>query len=645
MKKKGSIFVFLVLILLINIVFISAELTVEDEEEKVALAYDCLKDKIEIKDCTRMTIEQAIFSLLAVGQCKDEVIDGSADLKCWPKQNCDLKITSQAILALNEVGEDTIEAEEWLMSNNATPTDLDWFLEVDSLVATTCKTNYGTKTFTFEITEDKKIINTGGEGIQCLSVTPSGYWLSIDKSCYDKTFETTCDEDFLTTLLFKKQGSSTIYVLESTHSGNANGITEEKINSVCFSNGITCNYEGSLWAALTLNSRGYNLDSYMPYLMSEASSYPEYSPEAFLYYLTSEAEYRTEIVENQIAGKYWQNGVYNKFYDTALELYPFQGESLEVKINTKEWLLLEAQGEDGCWDSGNIINNAFLLHSIWPEYSGNYVGSCESAGYNCVEEESCFSSNIITTYNCGTGYVCCNTNSGGGGGDDCEENGFFCVSGMNCEGNILYEYDCSGLYLCCDTANEEKTCLEWGGEICTSNEYCKGGDLISTLDLDFGEKCCVEGICEVIEENEYDCEENYGVCEPSLCGANYEETNTYSCEFGETCCIKSTTPGPSSSGGKWWIWVLVILIIIILAAIVFRDKIKQFLIKKKSGKTPAEMQRGPGFPPSRPQPGMMRGPPPQRRIMPPRRPMPQRMPDKRPGELNDFLRKLKDMSK
>ena len=650
MKKKVSIFIFLILILLVNLSIISAELTAQEEQDKVALAYDCLKEKIDSIDCTRMSVEQSIFSLLSVNECLTRVSEESLDLKCWPKSNCDLKTTAQAILALNQIQEDTLLAEEWLMSQNMTPNDLNWFLEVDSLEPTTCSTNYGSKTFNFKIAENKKIIETSGDGTPCLSVSTNGYWIEINKNCYDETFETTCDQNFLTTLIFKKSDAPTIYVLDSTNSQSAGGITIEKINSLCFSkSGITCNYEGSLWAALVLNSRGHDVSAYMPYLVGESIDNTRYSPESFLYYLTSEVEYRTQIFENQISDKYWQNfGSNNKYYDTALELYPFQGESgISEKTNTKEWLLTEAQGQDGCWDSGNIISNAFLLHSIWPEYSGNPDpgSSCGLAGYNCVEESSCAAGNEITQYTCGTGMTCCDSGFGGSS-DGCEENGFFCVSGMNCEGNILYEYDCSGLYLCCDVNNEEKTCAEWGGDICTSNEYCQSGETISTPNLNYGESCCMEGSCTEIEVgSDFDCEENYGICEISSCGTDYEKTTAYSCEFGDSCCIKSTTPGPStSSGSKWWIWVLVILIIIVLVAVVFRDKIKEFLIKNKSRKTPSGMQgRGfpPGFPPSRPM-----GPPPQRRIMPPpRRPMPQRMPAQRPGEINDVLKKLKDMSR
>ena len=662
MKKGVGIFVFLMLFLLINIVLISAELTSEEENEKVYLAYECLNTQIDNKDCTRMTTEQAIFSLLSVQRCESKVYEDGDGLKCWPDGNCDLKTTAQAILALDQVGEDTTLAEEWLLNKNITPTDLEWYLEVDSLVPTFCTTSDSTGDVNYEIDEDKKITLTGiGNSNACLEVSSSGYWLKIKDTCYDEAFETTCDEGFLTTLLFKKQDIPTVYVLKSTHSETAGAITTEQINSLCFSNtGIACNYEGSLWASLVLNKQGHSLDSFMPYLIGEAPNNIELSPESFLYYLTTGVEYRTQIMQNQISGKWWQNdALNNKYYDTALELLPFQGINLEEKAGTKEWLITEVQEDNGCWDSGNIVNNAFVLYSIWPEFSGIDPGpnSCVLAGYSCVDSAECNSNDTLNQYSCDSGKVCCDDGFGSGGNNDndCEEAGFFCVAGMmNCEGNLLYEYDCPGaMSLCCDTENIEKTCAEWNGVICSSNEYCKGGDVLDTSDLDFGEDCCVQGVCEniidsTLDENE--CEENYGICEPYGCDDNREETSLYSCEFGDICCVSSSGSnlGPDSKS-KWWIWVLFILIVLVLIGILFRDKLKMSLLKlksKKGGKGMSSPQTRPGFPPSSmPPPRMRRRPMPQRRIIPsPGRVPPQQRPAKKPGELDDVLKKLKDMS-
>jgi len=654
MKKRVGVFIFLILVLLINMAIISTAFTVEEESEKVSLAYNCLNNAIDAKDCSRMTLDQTIFSLLAVGRCETEVYDASLNMECWPKSNCDIKITSQALLALDENSEDTTLAENWLLAHNATPTNLDWFLEIDSLTKTSCTTKHGSKTFAFNIGEDKKITLAGNKIDPCLSITSSGYWLSIDPSCYDETFTTSCDEDFLTTLLYKKKDVPTIYVSKYPHSGNAGSTTEEKINSYCFSkSGISCDYENNLWAALALNSVGREIDMYMPYLISEASENKRYSPESFLYYITNDIDYRTQILENQISGKWWQNYATNsKYYDTPLELYPFQGEDgIEEKTGTKEWLLMEVQGSDGCWDAGNIINNAFILHSIWPEYGGGGPGGvdCELAGHNCVTPGSCSSNNTLNQYDCEAGLVCCDDGFGpGNDDDDCEENGFFCTSGMNCQGEILYEFDCPGLYLCCDTDNKETTCSDLSGEICASNEYCKSGEEVSTFDLKFGEKCCVEGTCEKISSgDEYDCEENSGSC-MSYCGSGYEETSVYSCAFGDTCCLSSSPVIPSKkSGGKWWIWVLFILIVVALVAVLFRDKIKEIILKIKTrkggtGNSSMQQKRGPPYYPGA-GPGNMNRPP-QRRILPSQgRPMPQRRPPQRSGELNDVLKKLKDM--
>ena len=83
----------------------------------------------------------------------------------------------------------------------------------------------------------------------------------------------------------------------------------------------------------------------------------------------------------------------------------------------------------------------------------------------------------------------------------------------------------------------------------------------------------------------------------------------------------------------WWLWVLGILIVLIALAIVFKDKLKDFY-DKFTTKKPAPKS---GMPPRISEP--------QRRIIPqqpqyPRRPIPQRK-----SELDDVLKKLKEMGK
>ncbi|MCA9487992.1 MAG: hypothetical protein KC516_03455 [Nanoarchaeota archaeon] len=636
--KKSVIFVTLVFIFLVlSANFVLSELTADQEEEQVGLAYSCLINKIDTTDCSRVSAIESIFSFLSVGKCEDRMMsEAQGENECWPKNNCDLKSTAQAILALDKNGLNSENAENWLISNNDTPTELNWYLEVESNNAVSCSATYGGASYSFSIGEDKKINSNAGS---CLTRDSGDYIFRISNQCYDEQFQISCDDDFLTTLLYKKQGLQTVYVLKTTHQASSGGTTIEQINSFCFTNGNSCDYEGSLWAATVLDYKGYDVSSFMPYLIGEAPENTDLLPESFLYLLTNYPEYRSSILQKQIASKYWSASG-DKYYDTAFALYPFQYETLTEKTNSKEWLILEEQQEDGCWNNGNILNNAFILHSIWPEYGPNSGNTNNSNGNNT------------------------NGTSGNGGILDCEDEGYYCTSTFECgnNGGVIYdEYDCQGLLSCCSEAAPSETCSEMGGTICDSNEWCDGGELLYPLGLDFGEICCGSGgSCEVLTGGtDYDCEVNFGVCEPYGCGEGYSESFEYSCEFGDSCCIQDggTTTPPASSGKKnlWWIWVLFALIVLAVLGILFKDKLKMFLLKLKSGKKKDSGESGPrgppGFPPRRPPmppPRQMQRPPIQRRIIPPSQPrhsIRKPIPKKSSGELDEVLKKLKEMSK
>lgn len=735
MKKDVGLFVFLFLVLMLSSFFVTAELTYTEKEERVTAAYDCLEERIDSAGCTKISTEEKIFSLLALDKCETEVITSSNSLECWPKNNCDLKTTSQAILALNEnTNEDTTDAEDWLIEQKATPTDLIWYLEIDTLEASKCEISYSTTSdnsavYEIDIGENKKL---SGDGGSCLDIGYNGYFLEINQNCYEKTFDISCDEDFITTLLYQKENSNTLYVLKYFNGASAGGITSEKINSYCFASGGVCDYEGSLWAAFILDSKGYDIAAYMPYIIGGAEGKENLLPEVFIYFIKGYLDYRTTILEGQIAGKYWQAGTTNdKYYDTPLALLPFQWESsLTEKISTEEWLLEEAQEDSGCWDGKDIVNNAFILYSLFPEFSGSGGGNgtnntavcgngicevgetfencpedCEDTNSECIAEgyycvgtcngtelayecpdsmvccdsqsdescgylgglvckygEVCFEGTEINTADLGYGETCCmdGTCEDDGSTSDlsCEEEGYFCMSSAKCEGEIFYEYDCAGLYLCCSEGEEDKTCTDLGGEICTSSEYCDG-DYQSTSDLGYKETCCITGECiesGITPIDEYNCEPNGGVCEIYGCDSGYEETSQWTCKYGDTCCIEGDGPGSSptpSTGpekGKAWIWIIFALIVLVLVGILFRDKLRMFLMKikgKKKGPSGPRFgdPRGPGPRPMPPRPS-----PTPRRIMPGpsggRRPMPpRRAPPKASGELNDVLKKLKDMSK
>lgn len=578
MKKKGIIFAFLLVLILSAFLVTAANETDADKA-----AYSCLENKVK-DQCSTLSTEEKIFSLLAIERCKTEVLSDSLAEECWPDVGCRIKTTAQAILALRRVNTDTVKAENWLLSQKANFLDIDWFLQTESEGATTCTVSYSGSSYSFAINEDKTISASVGT---CLRV--EGYWLKISPSCYDYEFKISCKNSFLTSLLYKKKTSTTIYVSQTTNSASGEGTTTEKVSSSCFKEGSSCNYEGSLWAAIVLKSRGHDVSSFVPYLVAMADENAKYVPEAFLYSLTN--NFRVDLLAKQSENKWWLLSG-DKFYDTAVALLPFQNEQLAEKSNSKTWLT-EVQGEDGCWQ-GNIRNTAFLLYSLWPRKTANVstAKDCENSGYGCMSSASC----------------------------------------SDVDGSVLADYTgCFGTNICCSKKQQLKTCSEQNGDLCDSDEVCLGGSSVSASDTAGGKSCCINGVCGIQEQSE--CEMQGGSCR-SLCSDN-EEFASYSCVSGNCCVVKQKSI-------TWLIILLSILIVLALAGIIFRKKLREFFFKFKSGFGKGRrkpLTGGPRFPPSSSQRY-----PVQRRILQPgapvRRPAPQRR-----GEFEDVLKKLKEIGK
>ena len=624
--KKSVLFCFLIAFLILAIFpSVNAAVNTTTEQQKIDKAYYCLNDKTNsTKLCNALTPEEKIFTVLANGNCQNELINTSFnESECWPAGNCRTKTTAQAILALDNAGINTDRAQKWLISRTRGTTDLEWFLEIESTEATTCTLEYSSNTYDVTINLDKKI---SGDGGVCLSVDESGYWLRINPSCFDEEFAVSCDQGFLTTLLFKKPDSSTIHVSPESSSATAGGTTSEKVESFCFVDNGVCNYEGSLWASVVLDANDEDVTPYLPYLITLAEDNEEFLPEAFLYFINSNTDYRNSLLSKQKIKKWWfESG--DKIYDTSLALYPFQRETLEEKTNSQAWLL-SIQDTNGCWEN-NVRNTAFVLASLWPRSFGH--GSSGSGGTGTTP--SCTSSH----------YFCVSTN-------DCTDSGgkIFSTS----------EYQCSGLYRCCSVAPKESTCLELGGDACSSSQRCGNGGWTdsSASGLKVGETCCIGGACQAKTGTGGDdgstlseCESSGGSCRvSSSCNSGEEENTLYGCSYSsEICCVQKTT----STKNYAWVWILLILIILVVLAIIFRNKLRMLWLKisKKSGAGSSSSSKPgfPRFPPSTSQNYPMRVP--ERRILLPVNRPPQR-PIVRPKsgaqkELDEVLRKLKEMGK
>ena len=613
MKKERASFILIVIILLLLASpFILAQNGDSDdsddssEQNKVDQAYECLGEKIENQGCGSLSVEEQAFSVLATGDCEAELKSGSSNNECWPSSGCRLKDTALAILALERVGENTEDAEDWLLSKKENPDDLIWYLEIDSNEETQCTINYGSTEKKITIKEDKKISSSAGS---CLSLAQGNYWLKIKDTCYETNFSVSCDENFVSTLLYTKKTGSTIYVSSETKSAPAEGTTKHQVNAFCFSLGGECNYEGSLWATVALAKTGHDISQFLPYLiaMADETENKKYFPAAFLYMLTDYDEYFSEIIEEQKSSGYWQVSTDSnkKFYDTALAMLALYGLDAEQLELGKSWLL-EVQGDNGCWRN-NIRDTAFILFAVWQRSVSSGTGSSDI--------------------------------------EYCEDYNYFCVAPEECsEDDTLDSFYCSGLSaICCRIEPLEQTCDEKGGIICQEDEECTGS-LVTASDSNY---CCLESCVEISDTTE--CEDSGYSCRYDC--FDDEEEKPYDCGDIKVCCGSE-----SGAGSSWWIWLLIILLIILIAlvvlAIIYRNQVKVWLFKVKNkfkkGPSPGQTRPGPKFPPS---PVATRGQGP--RMFVPRQPAPRprgpgiikRAVSKTDKELEETLKKLKEMSK
>ena len=617
MTKKRILGILIIFLIFISFSLLQAQINSIEEQQKTDQAYSCLIDKVE-GNCASLSIEERIFSLLAINQCKVDVINDSSDEECWPSipsRNCNLKTTAQAVIALDKVGANTDKAQQWLLSQNRTPSELTWYLQIESNEQTTCGITYAGTPHAIDIAEDKKISGNAG---QCLSLAQDDYWLEISTSpiCHNQEFSISCDKDFSTTLLFKKQDSPIpiIHVFKEISSAAAAGTTIEKVESFCFregGSGNPCNYEGSLWAALALDSLGEDVSSYLPYLIILAEENKRSLPDAFLYFITTNTEYSNSLLSKQkkIGNQYYWQESGDRYYDTALALFPFEYETSLEKANSEQWLL-ETQDANGCWQD-NTRNTAFILASVWPR-----------------------------------DFVDGNGNGNGNGLQDCEYAGNYCVNRGSCieyGGQVISDHCIGILSECCTAQREQLTCSEQGGITCSSSEICRGGDMVSAAGTN---NCCVDGgSCEVVVPVISECEQQLGTCRISC--LSDEQEAFYSCEFtGDICCVSKTETGRSYT----WIWILLILIVLVVIGIIFRDKLRNLWLRMKSKSRGSRPGPRPGHrrpPPPRP-PHYPRRARPERRILPttlsqPLRPG--RAPSKSQKELDDVLKKLKSMGK
>jgi hypothetical protein len=602
MVKRGFIILLVLIVLVVPLVYAQGNETLTPVEQ----AYSCLKSKLGSNCGGSQNTEETAMNLLAMAYDSNTQSTCKSALKnkkngdCWAPTgsgSCSIRSTALAILALNNIGDAPENSIEWIMDQTKSETGLTWFLEIDANNKTECTIN-GVKVI---MEESKKFSGANPSG---LVKAYNNYWFEIKD--ISKTYSISCDQNFITTLLYRKPGDKVFHVSSRTHSAVAYDTVEEKVESFCFTTGGECDYQGSLWATLALAKVGKDISPYLPYLsaMSNEAVNQKYMPAAFLYMLTGADDYYADLVQQQKSDQYWDESK-NKLYDTALALLALQNSYAEEAVKAKDYLL-SLRNTDGCWSS----NTAFILYAGWPKTP------------------------LIT-------------DSGGPTLQYCENFGHFCVARGECLNleDTLDNFYCPGLSdICCAVAPEEETCSDKGGSVCSLAEECEGDE----VPADDTAHCCL-GLCEPLEEDNT-CELAGGFCK-NACFESEEEKSVYNnaCDFGQKCCVSK----PEEATNWWLIILLIILIILVILAIIFRNQLKVWYFRVKnrvqSKKAPGPSKR----PPTSPAPLFGRPRPPGRRPPLPRR-GPSRAPTRRsaPGsrgprdrEFEETMKKLRDIGK
>ena len=547
--KKRKIFCFVLIVVLLGSFVIAQSDNDISEEKKIDNAYSCLNN--EIKTAEKILLQDAIFGVLAVGS--NEILlkkideEKKSDEDCWPKADCKIKETAQVLLAYDRIGKDTGKIKDWLISKSANMSNIAWYLEIDTQgVPSECNIKYSEAEHKINLNEDGKISGNLGN---CLKVAREEYWLEINSQCIDKEFEISCNNsNFLSALVYQKRGGNIIFVISKEQSASLGASVIEKIDAKCLSTGSSCDYEGTLWAAIALEEIKEDNEDYMPYLLAMSEDNSKFLPEAFLYTLGQQDLY-FKIIEKQKMGKYWEiaGSSYGKFYDTSVALLAIEGDNNNVEEQNAKNYLLSVQTKEGCWGDNNIRDTAFILYSAWQR---SISGASEKV--------------------------------------DCIEANYFCEFSNKClesQGKVFDDLACSGIKKCCSVKVKELSCFEKQGIICSTEQKCTGNTEISS-----DGSCCVEGECVdktkdctgegcADKTKENPCDAYDGICRTS-CSDEEEEKEEVDClSNDEICCaekVKDPTPDsePDSEGSKIRIYILIfgILILLIIIAIVYRRK-------------------------------------------------------------------------
>ncbi|MEK6813008.1 MAG: hypothetical protein AABX86_02745, partial [Nanoarchaeota archaeon] len=552
--KKGVMLIFFLLFIAGVFSFVSA--LEGTDSEKIDAGYACLQNKVN--QSASLSLGEATFAMLALGSERGKLTnvitsEKKSDEACWPKGGCNLKETAQVLLAYDRAGLDTDAVESWLSSKRKTAKlDLTWYLEIDiqNHVPSECTIYYDNNEYSVNVNEDMTLDSDAGA---CLKRRAGNYWLTIQENCLDKEFEVSCSEGFITTLLYEKKTGGTIFVSSETHGAIRGGFTSEEVKAECFStssNGA-CDYEGSLWATMALQKPGRDISKLIAYLTALAEDNKKYFPDAFLYSMIDGNEHYGEIIRSQKGGNRWDlaGSPYSEFYDTSLALMALSDRA-PSETNSAKARLLIVQGNDGCWNGGNLADTSLVLYSAWPRRIP-LEGPAPPTPPTCQENWSCsdFGAcvNGVQTKTC-TDLGGCNTTT------DRPPLTQSCTPGQ-----CFTDWDCPVWYeIACVNGQKTRTCTDFGGCNTTLNKPAENitcsTSCIEDWDCGSGFGACVNGTQSQTCVDKNTCGSTFNkpnatrVC--AECSAGTECSDGKVCDVSKSVCVECLSNSQCAVGNS-----------------------------------------------------------------------------------------------
>ena len=652
MKKRGMAILLVACVLFLS--FLNIASAAVTESAAVDSAYSYLISQVDGK-WSALDSQTASLALLALSYDDRISGDGTASLiakkhltsACWPAASCNVKDTALAVFALSRLGVDVQDSTDWLTSQQkaVSSSKISWYLQIDSVDSLNpelnCTVSYegssgAQVSDSIEINKDRTYSISSSQCLQrdsSLQVGLQPYWLRIKSTsgCLEKVFSVTCDKDAMVSLPYRKD--STWYVQPQTSPTPAT----ISINTVCMvdSGKLTCNYEGTMWAAYVLMKIGKDYSQLVPYLIEQSADNKGILPDALLYSVSANEDHALALISQQSRDGYWTDvGGYGKYWDTALASMALADYAPDNVTKAKSWLV-KNQNSDFSWGTYKIRDTAFMLFSAWPKTVSIPIGDCVSAGGSC--RASCESGETESAaLSCLAGGVCCQPSAGActtivdcfdpecigatvtdstGKKGVCENPETTCNDNFDNDGNGLTDMN--------DNACQ-KFCSDLAGTECLSDEACSG-EMRKTLETD---RCCL-GSC---EKSTNTCSEQAGsLCSADKCSgsviASSDSTST------QICCSQKCNAGISITT-----WIVIIVLLAVLGAGIYYLNKKHYLDRFKGM---IKFKKKPSAPPSGQQITFQ---PPVRPFYPQGRMIERKIPTATEKELEETVKKLKGFS-